>query len=428
MFTLRQGGMTVGAIYCIIEACRYIEFIQLRDKLRKSQTPLSDDFSHDEWFNFITDRFKRHPQYFKKFIECAFWYRPYDTVDRDSIRSCLYTLLTASEIHNMDRLIGEKDKIDTYKNTIEEIVIHHTHDNPAKHDTPLPFIRISDPNVNYGEAYPLFRPLPLELAFDGLRCYGDTVLLANGFRRQVADNGFVFWIKETIRTGNTLCFIHGLGFGAVPYIHTISKIAEDNKYDNVIFIESPGISGNPAPKIKITAQETAETICGVIGVYPNMDVIAHSHGTCMLSYIENRNSTIFKKRVYIDPLCFFPVNTKSWPIAFKKMDFLSLFKPFTLRNVINTIMLSEPYHSHLIHNHSYMYEFVHRERNLNGNVMLLIGGRDDMVPSVELHEYMQNNYPEVSLHYFADDKHGKFSSTSNHHYHRVINEFLQFSD
>jgi hypothetical protein len=327
----------------------------------------------------------------------------------------------------MDLLIGDKERIDTYKNSIDDIVVHHTRDNPEKNDKSLPFIRIADPNVAYGEAYPLFRPLPLELAFNGLRCYGDSVLFANGFRRQCADNGFVFWIKETARTGSTLCFLHGLGFGVVPYINIILKIANDNKYDNMVFIESPGISGNPVPKLKITAQETVETICGVIGVYPNMDVIAHSHGTCMLAYIENRNTTLFRKRVYIDPLCFFPVNTKYWPVAFKRMDFLSLFQPLTLRNVINTILLSEQYHSHLIHNHSYMYEFVHREKNLNKNVMLLIGGKDNMVPSLELYEYMQTNYPEVNLHYFADDKHGKFSSNTNSHYHRVINEFLQSS-
>jgi dipeptidyl aminopeptidase/acylaminoacyl peptidase len=68
---------------------------------------------------------------------------------------------------------------------------------------------------------------------------------------------------------------------------------------------------------------------------------------------------------------------------------------------------------------------IHREKNLDKNTMLLLGGRDDMVPATELYEYMQTNYSDVNIHYFPDDKHGKFSSRNNRHYHRVINEFLQ---
>ncbi len=400
--------MWFGLSYITIETYRYIRFIQIRNWLRNSQTPLSDDFSHKEWFDFFISRIRQNPHTFQKLMECVFWNRPYETIDKASINVCLLTFASGSEIHQMERLIGNKQQIEINKQIVGEIVEEHTKNNPTNYDKLLHFVRIDDPITHHGQANPLFRPLPLAIAFHGLRYYGNRSFYNSGYTHYTTDNGFVFWIKETKRRGNTLCFLHGLGFGAVPYIQTIERIAKLCEYDNVIFVEMPGISGHPHPKVKITAQETANTICGVIRKFPHIDVIAHSYGTCVLTYIENRHPAFFRKSIYIDPTCFFPVNTKYWPIAFKQMTWF--IQPLSLRDIITNIGMSEQYSQHLIHNHVYLYEFVNRERKMTKNTMILLGGKDNMVPSPELYEYIQTNYPDVVLHYFDKDKHGAIVS------------------
>ena len=294
---IKSVGMWFGLAYIIIETYRYIRFIQIRNWLRNSHTPLSRDFSHDEWFDFFISRIKRNPHTFQKLMEYVFWNRPYETIDRASINAGLLTLSSASEIHQMERLIGNRRQIERNKQIVREIVDIHTKNNPIIYDKLLHFIRNDDPITHHAQANPVFQPLPLAVVFRGLRYYGNKSLYNLGYTHYTTDNGFVFWIKETKRRGKTLCFLHGLGFGAVPYIQIIERIAKHCGYDNVIFAEMPGISGHPHPKVKITAQETAETICGVIRKFPNIDVIAHSYGTCVLTYIENRYPAFFRKSI-----------------------------------------------------------------------------------------------------------------------------------
>jgi pimeloyl-ACP methyl ester carboxylesterase len=419
---IKSVGMCLGLAYITIETYRYIRFIQIRNWLRNSQTPLSRDFSHEEWFDFFISRIKQNPHTFQKLMECVFWNRPYETIDKASINVCLLTLASASEIHQMERLIGKKQQIERNKQIVGEIVEEHTKNNPIVSDKLLHFVRIDDPITHHGQANPLFHPLPLALAFSGLRYYGNKYLYNSGYTHYTTDNGFVFWIKEMKRKGKTLCFLHGLGFGAIPYIQTIERIAKLCGYDNVIFVEMPGISGHPHPKVKITAQETAETICGVIRKFPNIDVIAHSYGTCVLTYIENRYPEFFRKSIYVEPTCFFPVNTKYWPIAFKQM---SWFANAPIRDKIMDIGLSEQYSQHLIHNHVYMYEFVNRDKKMTKNTMIVLSGNDDMVPSQELYEYIQTNYPDVVLQFCEKHKHGALLSKRNQtYYDKIISDFL----
>jgi pimeloyl-ACP methyl ester carboxylesterase len=421
MRKIKSAGILLSLAYITIETYRYIRFIRTRDWLRVSQTPPSNDFSHDEWFHFFISRIKRNPHIFQKFMEYIFWNRPYETIDVASINACLLTLSSGCEISQMHKFICDKARINTYKEIVKEIVKKHTFNNPKRSDELLYFIRINDPEINHSPAIPLFRPMPVSLAFRCLRYYGDMRFYNNGYTYKKTDNGFVLWIKETNRDGKTLCFFHGLGFGAIPYFTIIERIAKQNSYDNIIFVEIPGISGNSYPKSKITSQEIANVILENIEMYKIIDVISHSYGTCVLTYIENRYPDFFRKSVYIDPICFFPCNTKFWPITFKQMKWLTDKRRLIS---VNELFFSEQYHSHLIHNSSYFYEFTNREKKMTKNTMILLGGKDILIDSREIYEYIQTNYPDVILHYFENDKHGSCLLQRNKHYFVAIGNFL----
>ncbi len=89
-------------VYLLLEAFRYNEFIMLRDMLRLNQTPISANFDRDKWFNFVCKKIKNDPDNFKRMMIYLFWNKPYDEIDKDSMKVGLFTIATACEIHDIN--------------------------------------------------------------------------------------------------------------------------------------------------------------------------------------------------------------------------------------------------------------------------------------------------------------------------------------
>lgn len=72
-----------------------------------------------------------------------------------------------------------------------------------------------------------------------------------------------------------------------------------------------------------------------------------------------------------------------------------------------------------------MYEFVNREKKMTKDTMIMLSGNDNMVPSHELYEYIQTNYPDVVLQFCEKHKHGALLSKRNQpYYDKIIGDFL----
>jgi pimeloyl-ACP methyl ester carboxylesterase len=387
-------------LFCgAIEANRYYNFAQLRDRLRLNKTPLSANFDRREWFGFFVERATRDIPAFRRMMEYAFWNTPFHEIDKESMKVALYTLASGSELHDIN---------DTDYKRLADKIVETMSDSDIQRDELIPFIRINNLTINHVPSTPLFQIYPVHLIFQMGRLYGDISL--REWTRREKENGFVFHRRTFDKQKtNKLLFLHGVGLGVVPYLKFINKFA--GLYGEIIIVEFPGISRNTYEKSYYpTAQEIVDTIVNefVIG-HDVVDAIGHSYGSLVLSYIANKAPRLLNKRVYLDTPAFFPDSVKFWPQVFRPITWSYIFDLIQKRNfakAMREFIFAEQWNQHLMHNATYFYEYCNLEYNLDANTMILLGAKDNFINAYNIQRYMEEYYPNVVIQVDPKGRHG----------------------
>jgi len=391
-------------LFCgAIEANRYYNFIQLRGKLRQNQTPLSANFNRREWFGFFIERATRDVPAFRRMMEHLFWNTPFHEIDKESMKVGLYTIASASELHDY----YDKD----YKQITDKIVETMSDSSDIHRDELMPFIRINNLTTNHVPTTPLFQVYPIHLLFQLGRLYGDISL--RDWTRGEKENGLVVYRRTFDKQKkNKLLFLHGVGLGVVPYLKFINKFAA--LYGEIIIVEFPGISLHPCDKSYYpAAQEIVETIVNEFAEGDLVDAIGHSYGSLVLSYIANKAPRLLNKRVYLDTPAFFPETVNFWPHVFKPITWSYIFNLLLKRKyakAISEFIFAEQWNQHLMHNATYFYEYCNLEYNLDENTLILIGAKDHLIASLDgaynIQHYIEEYYPKVRIQVDPKGRHG----------------------
>ena len=147
--------------------------------------------------------------------------------------------------------------------------------------------------------------------------------------------------------------------------------------------------------------------------------MAHSYGCMVLSYINNMNSKLINKSIYIDPSCFFTCTTKFGTIVYKKtswFDIINLIFKLKFSSAISRLLFSEIYHQYILCNTTYFYEYCNRENNLNSSTIIFLSEKDCFVESKYVYGYIKKYYKDVNIELIPNYNHGDFFEINNNQY------------
>lgn len=158
------------------------------------------------------------------------------------------------------------------------------------------------------------KPLMVYLLMEivGMCCH--SILYVYGFKR-MKQMGITKWIylPRTVDHDKTpIVFLHGIGFGVLPYIHFIISLVSAEKNRAFILVEMRHVAmriySNDAPDLTSLAHDIVDAM--EHAGYEKGIFIAHSYGTFVLSQIlQSRNSSV-DQAFLIDPVCLMTCHPK----------------------------------------------------------------------------------------------------------------------
>lgn len=157
-----------------------------------------------------------------------------------------------------------------------------------------------------------------------------TILYIYGYSSFKSSNNIRYFYKNINTSNEYHIFIHGFGYGILPYINLINKLSEKK---NIIFLILPNISNMEYHSYcDIIKQKTLfpdyDDICDDFNMLiekfniNKINLISHSFGT-VVSGILLKNSSIEKyinKLVLIEPVCFMEAGYKIYRYMYNTYD------------------------------------------------------------------------------------------------------------
>lgn len=415
---LQQWWIWVVLSVFVCEICRYINHRRLKNRLACGRTPLSPTFDAHVWSSFFIGRLLREasfsPLKTREFLSNIFWGIDFNQITHMDMKEMLLLFTacreacdappkTANDVSRVECLISDMER------TIGHVFPH------SNDGIDHPFIRINHPIMNHSPASPIFQPLPIAALRSVLRTATNMSLKHQGYSRFVCQlTGIVYWIPAMKRGQRCLLFIPGFGIGATAYMPMISALRK-NLTNFIVIVENPGISGfgmRRSDGLYPCAEEIVESISTLVTVQlrrATVDVVCHSYGGIILSYIMNSKPEIIHRAVYMEVACFFSNTSFFWPEIFRtrptQSPLVSMAKCMWMRMFFD-YCLYDNYHQHVIHNAIWFFEYCNRESTLNNSTMVLLSSKDHLVDSTAVASYLQRYFPAVKLYLMKDWKHG----------------------
>ena len=296
---------------------------------------------------------------------------------------------------------------------------------------------LPNPRVAYGvcKLQATFAPLPVRVARHTTLLLLDGARLALGYSRHwvpIPEGWVSFLVRaskvgdEALRSRPPLLFFHGIGMGALPHLSFFEHFCRDR---TLILVELPNHGHwhyqcqNASPSSLRTAvrelfQRLGPSIVpqekvpgGVSSRKFIFDAMGHSLGTDFLSmtFCSQRSRDISPRRiVLLDPICFphqilWAHRAPFWDFNDIRARMSALWAPvawcvlhFCIRDI---------------------YTQQACVRTLTSDVILLeagaptfvaFGGKDEVVPSVDLHDYVRSHHPDFTIFYEPEADHGAF--------------------
>ena len=210
------------------------------------------------------------------------------------------------------------------------------------------------------------------------------------------------WIKHNSVGTNKmpLVFIHGFGFGIMPYIRKILRLSVDRR--TVIVPEFPNISYD-LYKFPPPSSDNLSTSLYNILIKQNIeliDIAGHSFGGLLLNTFQNKYPHICNYKTYAESPVFcihqsHIVNVIAIKIPFK----------LPLKHIIKYIRTM------IIYNDIYTQYFLNRclfyentlIKNLDDKTTIILAKDDRLVPSYYIHKYITAYYPQVQVEMIEGD-------------------------
>lgn len=247
-----------------------------------------------------------------------------------------------------------------------------------------------------------------------------------GFIKNQSNSGnFTYFYKHCDDDADNVIFIHGLGFGIMPYISFIFELMKDN---NVIIPILPNISNMEFHKMGYNIDKNdlfpdydtwRDDFLIILKKYGKSHIIGHSFGTVMMGILL-KHSKIDKKvlkRVFIDPVCFFE---KSFQIM-KYID--NPHNDNIIDNIFNAIVYNDIYVKYTTKRFLVGPEFwIMDYENMTENNFVILSENDNIVPSINIWNKLGQYCIPCML--VSNAIHGEIFFSQN--YKEVINTLLFF--
>jgi pimeloyl-ACP methyl ester carboxylesterase len=271
------------------------------------------------------------------------------------------------------------------------------------------FVRIGRASVDA-----FYKPIPIRLAMLVMRSYAEKEMRQMGFTRTVGASSIVYWKRPQVakrddsRAIRPLFFLHGLGFGIVPYVHFIHSLLDDRR--DMVVPEWPNISlGWPDNRCDIYPQpkDYADSLFKCIKTLHNsdgslatcIDTVAHSWGTVVTHFYMAHRPSLLVRRVYIDSLAFATSFHKwatfsneyclrSWSDLFAirhKIGFLETFAMWFIKGDINVQHLGK----RVVYFSQILYSVV--TKTIDHNCLFVLSGNDAIIPSYDIITHVKQN-------------------------------------
>lgn len=154
------------------------------------------------------------------------------------------------------------------------------------------------------------KPLVFHLIFEVLALVSHLILYAWGFQKIQPENSksAIKWVRHgskkkdgTLET--PVVFLHGVGFGVLPYLHFIHAIIRKSMTDRIIIlVEMPHVALRLCPEAP-DLSDLADDICKCVKEWsPTACFIGHSYGTFVVSKILHKYPSMVEKVVLLDPV------------------------------------------------------------------------------------------------------------------------------
>ncbi|KAK3253322.1 hypothetical protein CYMTET_37421 [Cymbomonas tetramitiformis] len=429
--------------YTLTELACYIRYLKDAATLASYRTGLPPSFDYAEWTRFFADRVRRerahNPRALLALVSGIFWSRPVTHLHEENVKAMLLMMATAREKHDGPTSDEDASMADDLVSEVNKAMIS-IHGHPLLYGKDeQSWIRINNPTTNHVVQAPVYQPVLLHSTKRIVRAIADEL-----FRKCLRcerflcdDTGIVYWVRRNrpVKHGRVLVILHGLGLGAVPYIPFISTLisAVRETYSVVIIPEMPMISGHRArrhdplggPFAKLgelrppypRSDEIAESMLTFLrerSGHEITDIVCHSYGSTIATYLTTHQPNMIDKIVFLDPICFFTRNSIFWLDAYRPMSTREIGLLFLrgqisrgCKKLSNALIFGDLDHAHVTRNCTWVMEHVDREKLLGENTLLIMGTEDDRVAAEDVASYMAAYNPAVTCHVMRGWRHGR---------------------
>jgi hypothetical protein len=240
------------ALYALMELASFLKWRRRVNEVRGQEiTKLTSKFEIDHWQKWFVTEMKNQPRP-RELIQGVFQ-APLNRISRERALHWLCWHMTMREIESYADLRypgAIVECCDEMLSVLEDRGHFALHIDPATAWLPLTaatesthgasagivdFVRIGRGSINA-----FYKPLLAQAVITAFRVYAEGELKGMGFTRQVDEFSIAYWIRPAVAASGSpssrgskpvrpLFFMHGMGFGAVPYLHFIRGLLDDRR-------------------------------------------------------------------------------------------------------------------------------------------------------------------------------------------------------
>lgn len=255
---------------------------------------------------------------------------------------------------------------------------------------------------NYSVLTPHYKPLIFYALLRSAYLLGSGVLRLKGYRLDEM-KGVRVWSKGG-KDNPTVLFLHGFGFGVLPYSSVLDRLVRDGY--RVMAPEFPGICYNGVKAIP-SLQTYSIKLLSILP--PTFSVVSNSFGSyihsCLLLLAPER----IEHQTFVEPVCFYPYFGSA--LNFLNLTLQGIWsQPWSKTKLIQLLSFG------LVSKDLSVLEVCHRvksevywdaEQHLDSKTHIILSEVDYIVESHELRRYFESRHPSVKVEMVEGSGHGE---------------------
>jgi len=206
------------------------------------------------------------------------------------------------------------------------------------------------------------------------------------------------WIKHNSVGTNEMpfVFIHGFGFGIMPYIHKIQRLTVDRRI--VIVPEFPNISYDLYKFPPPSSDKLSTSLYNILTKHSIelIDIAGHSFGGLILNTFQTKYPRMCNYKTYAESPVFCIHQSHIVNVIAIKLPFKDIIK------YIRTMIIYNDIYTQYFLNRCLFYENT-LITNLDDKTTIILAKDDRLVPSYYICKYITTYYPQVSVEIIKGD-------------------------